>query len=94
MMMLATAIESLSLGYFDAHEDGPEFDVDDPKSCQRAIRRLLKLHDRGSSLRVVWGMATIIDPANAIIDPIADVLQLHPTLVRLMPDSICNKEAP
>lgn len=79
---LANALESLALGHFDDHEDWPAFDVDDAQSCQRAIRRLLDLHDRGSLLRVIWGMATIVDPANAVIDPDADVLQLHPTLVR------------
>lgn len=81
-MTLANALESLALGHFDDHEDGPAFDVDDAQSCQRAIRRLLDLHDRGSLLRVIWGMATIVDPANAVIDPDADALQLHPTLVR------------
>ena len=80
-MDLANALESMARGYLDDEECTP-LDQDDGESCRQAIARLLELHDRGSLLRVVWGMATILNPENAIVDPDASVLQLHPSLIR------------
>lgn len=80
-MALAGLLNALADGYFN-DEDWSPFDQDDGDDCRKAIARILELHDCGSMLRVVWGMATLCRPENAVIDPDADVLRLHPSLWR------------
>jgi hypothetical protein len=64
--------------------DGDEmerFDSDDDEQCGRALRHLLEIADRGSLMRVIWGMGVLLDPANRVVDPDADTLQHHPATV-------------
>lgn len=61
-----------------------EFDVDDNEQCGRAMRHLLAIGERGSLMRVVWGMAVLLDPANKMVDPNSDTLEHHPDVVKAM----------
>lgn len=38
----------------------------------------LRAHERGGLFRVVWGMQTLLDPANEVVDPNLPHLELHP----------------
>jgi hypothetical protein len=90
-MDLAGALECLSHRWVPSFPQGcgdtdpdadDDFDVDDDQHCGRALRHLLDIAKRGSMGRVVWGMVTLVDPSNKIIDPAADVLEVHPDLKR------------
>ena len=58
--------------------ESERFNRDDDGQCGRALRYLLDIADRGSLMRVVWGMAVLLDPRNGVIDPEADTLEHHP----------------
>jgi hypothetical protein len=62
-------------------EDSERFDRDDDAQCGRALRYVLDVADRGSLMRVIWGMAVLLDPANKIVDPSSDTLEHHPDTV-------------
>ena len=87
---LVGLLDSLADGYFN-DDDGTPFDQDDGDLCRRAMQQVLTLLERGSLLRVVWGMTVVCDPRNALIDPDSDVLAPHPDLVR-KPSSEAAKE--
>ncbi len=63
----------------DSRDDG--FDCDDDQQCGTVLRHLLAIAERASLMRVVWGMAVLLDPANKIVDPDADTLEHHPEIV-------------
>lgn len=64
-------------------EDESEFfNRDDREQCQRVMGYLLDLADRASLMRVVWGCAVMLDPANKCVDPSADTIEHHPDLQR------------
>lgn len=56
------------------------FDEDDPDHLRALYDRLKLCMDAapGGLFRVTFGMATVMDPKNAIVDPDADHLALHP----------------
>ena len=54
------------------------FDIDDHEHCRRVIEHLQSLARRASLMRVVWGCAVMLDPANRMVDPNADTIQHHP----------------
>lgn len=56
------------------------FDEDDPAHLRALYDRLKFCMDAapGGLFRVTFGMATVLDPKNAIVDPDADHLALHP----------------
>lgn len=62
-------------------DDGERFDRDDDVQCGRALRHLLEIANRGSLMRVVWGLAVLLDPRNKVVDPDADTLQHHPETI-------------
>lgn len=70
------AIERLKGG-----RDVERFDSDDDAQCGRALRHLLEVAERGSLSRVIYGMAVLLDPANKVVDPVADSLEHHPETV-------------
>ena len=66
----------------DGEDDG-WLDLDDDETCRRVLRHILDSLPRGGGFgRFVWGMATLCDPRNGIIDQGSDVLALHPNLRR------------
>lgn len=65
--------------------DGDEwFDCDDGDQCRRVIDGLLDILNTGGMARVIWGMATVCSPKNAIINPDADTLELHPRIKKAL----------
>lgn len=54
------------------------FDVDDGEDCKELVGHLLGLVRSASLMRVVWGMAVLLDPRNKIVDPNADTLERYP----------------
>ncbi len=87
-MDLSNALEGLSHRHYPtmpqpvakiADDEGGEcFDRDDAEQCVRALRHLLDLAERASLMRVVWGCAVMLDPANKCVDPDADTIEHHP----------------
>lgn len=87
-MDLSNALEGLSHRHYPtmpqavakiADDEGGEcFDRDDAEQCVRALRYLLDLAKRASLMRVVWGCAVMLDPANKCVDPHADTIERHP----------------
>lgn len=61
-------------------EEVEHFNIDNNDQCRRALEYLIALADRASLMRVVWGCAVMLDPANALVDPKADTIELHPGL--------------
>jgi len=53
------------------------FDEDDADQCKRVLAYLRDLANSASLMRVVWGMAVLLDPANKMVDPDADTLEHH-----------------
>lgn len=90
---LCTALESLERGFMppDARapddEDNEDFDSEDSEHCYRALQEVLRLVRRGSIGRVVWGMATLLHPANKVVDQGADTLEDHPDVAQAKADS-------
>ena len=82
-MDLANAIDTFESNFFPAKCDSGDdefFDIDYPEHCQRAMEFLLEINGRGSLSRVVFGMATILNPANNLVDPELDHLEPHPAI--------------
>ena len=70
--------------------DGDEseyFDIDNPEQCQRALRHILGLVGNSSLMRVVFGCAVMLDPANGLVDPNAHTIEHHPDNVAAKQDT-------
>lgn len=84
-MKLCNALESLERYRTmptpdDDTEDAEQFDEYDPEDCKKALGIVLELFGRASLFRVVFGMSVVLDPSNKIVDPSADVLEIHPDI--------------
>lgn len=89
---LSGILEDIDKGYFprklsrDEDADEPDdctfFDEDDPKHLRALFDRIKCCLDAapGGLFRVTFGMAVVLDPKNAIVDPDADYLKLHPRI--------------
>ena len=88
---LAGVLEDIDKGFFprnpadkDADDSGePQFfDEDDPKHLRVLFDRIKYCLDAapGGIFRVTFGMATVLDPRNEIVDPNADHLEVHPRI--------------
>lgn len=82
---ICSALEAIDRGFmpegFDADDgDRADFDIDDARDCRNVLSHLLDLVGKGSIGRVVWGMFTLLDPENKLLDPNVDHLALHPEL--------------
>jgi len=69
-----TAIEKLN-----GTGDSENFDIDNSEQCKRVLTYLLELADKASLMRVVYGCAVMLDPANKLVDPDADTIEHHPS---------------
>ncbi len=76
---LCSALDALRSGWDPSNID-ESIDVDDPTACKRALSHLLTCCSQASLFRVVFGMSTLCNPRNRLIDPDSDVLDLHPEL--------------
>lgn len=85
-MDLCNALDAFEQGYFTVnsqrHED-ESFDTDSGEDCKRAIEEILHIYGKASLMRVVFGMATLLNPANKLVDPDADTLEHHPNTVNI-----------
>jgi hypothetical protein len=80
-MKLVNALDVLRDGYFPQElrpDDDEQFDEDDFQECKEVIRHLLSLARGASLMRVVFGAAVMLDPANKLVDPDAATLEHHP----------------
>ena len=48
---------------------------------QRLYERLEEINMKGSISRVIWGMHTVMQPENEVVDPDSNTLQLHPKIL-------------
>lgn len=90
-MKLCSALESLERyrtmpTQDDDTDDADSFDENDREDCKKALGIVLELFGRASLFRVVFGMAVVLDPRNKIVDPDADVLEIHPDIRREQED--------
>lgn len=60
-----------------------EFDLDDAEQCQRVLRHIIDITERGSFFRCVGNLLVLLDPTNPCVDPAADTLEAHPRLLQL-----------
>lgn len=91
---LCGLIDSLYHGYLpDIDDDGePElFDEYDDAQCAKALRQLMSIADSGSLPRVVWGMHTLLSPANKLLDPDSDTLERHPDIIAALDAVAANR---
>lgn len=87
---LVGLLETLSGGYYPSDPQGEcesdplRFDEENPDHLAQLWARLKACLDKspGFTGRVIFGGVTLMDPRNRIIDENAEVLTLHPTLVR------------
>ncbi len=65
------------------HEDDPtSFDWEDEKHIAELRERILGAQRKGSLSRVIMCAHTVLSDQNRIVDPDADCLDLHPSLIR------------
>ncbi len=63
----------------DADDEEVEFfDIDDREQCHRVLSFLIDTAKEASLMRVVWGCAVMLDPANELVDPAASSIEHHP----------------
>lgn len=54
------------------------FDIDDREHCREAMGLIMNTLRKASLFRVTFGMQVLLDPGNAIVDPDARTLEVHP----------------
>lgn len=81
---LAGFCESVQRGYYPATSSDVDhplwLDGEDIDHLKHVHKRLVEILNRGSLFRVVGGLATLLSESNAIVDPDADCLELHPRI--------------
>lgn len=82
-MEVAQIVEDLEKGYrpyrvFGEDDGGLLLDMDSIDDLRAVVEKLGEIARRGSMFRVVFGMATALDPRNEVFDPAEDTLALHP----------------
>ena len=89
---IARIVEDLEQRYRPALVFGEEdqelwLDMESIDELQAVVEKIREIAARGSIFRVVLGMAVAIDPKNAVFDPDADTLELHPILLDALRDA-------
>lgn len=79
-------LSSIAQGYMpdgmEAVQEGVElFDLDDSADCKMILKALIEIENGCNLQRVVWGMETLMDPMNNIVDPGSETLDLHPSII-------------
>ena len=79
---VASIMEALAKGYYPACEsesDAPvHFNSDSFVHLEYLYERIRACEAKGSLYRVVGGMDMLLHPSNAVLDPDADYIKLHP----------------
>lgn len=60
------------------------FDQDSREDCVKAMSHILDVLSKGSIARVVWGMYVLLDPANKVVDPDLDHIDVHPRIKKAL----------
>ncbi len=85
---LCSILESIERGSMpvSATENGDdedaEFDRDNHDDCRVVLNLIIDTLRAGSIGRVIWGMAALVNPESKLLDPDADILKPHPSLIR------------
>jgi len=85
-MDLCNTLDTFESGFFTVdsqRHDDESFDTDSGDDCRRAMEHIMEVYGRGSLMRVVYGMATLLNPANKIVDPNLDTLDHHPDTIKI-----------
>lgn len=82
-------LSAVSQGYMPdgmeaVHEDAELFDIDDSADCKMVLKALIEIENGCNLLRVVWGMVTLMDPLNDIVDQESETLDLHPSIAEAL----------
>lgn len=80
-------LDQMDKRYMPSDDDSEElefFDRDDAEQCQKVVGMLLDATERASLLRVVFGMAVVLDPRNELLDPDADTIERHPKIIEAL----------
>lgn len=65
-------------------DESERFWLDDDENCRRVCEYLIRLNRSASLIRVVMGVAVLLDPRNKLVDPNSDMLEHHPDTVRAL----------
>lgn len=87
-MELTNFLEQLDRGFLpDVMCDSDEEIIyyDEGKHAVDVVRKLQEIVRKGSLFRVCFGMSTLMNPHNEIVDPRADTLELHPRILTSSP---------
>ena len=72
-LKVASVMSDLERGYWPdglGHEDDwHQFDADNAEHCSSALNYLFSITKETSLFRVAFGMATLLAPANRMVDP-------------------------
>lgn len=69
----------------EAVHDGAElFDIDDSADCKIILKALIEIENGCNLQRVVWGMETLMNPENSVIDQESETLDLHPSIAEAL----------
>lgn len=74
-------LTDIQSGYFPerlSFEVDEELLLENDEEAAKAMRKIMAVLERGSLDRCVWTLAMLMDPANAVIDPDADHVAIHP----------------
>lgn len=78
---LWAALVDIQSGYFPerlSFEVDEELLLENDEEAAKAMRKIMAVLERGSLDRCVWSLVMLLDPANAVIDPDADHVAIHP----------------
>jgi len=85
---LVVAIHEAEDGSIPTLDDDETPDsIDDVESKARAFDRIMQIATSGRAVsldRCVWSLVMLMDPANHVVNPDADHIELHPFIVRAM----------
>lgn len=86
-LAITSAIEACERGMMPAGlcededaDDYEDFDRCNQRQCYEVLNHILDIAETASLARVTWGMFTLLDPENKLLDPSVDHLALHPEL--------------
>jgi hypothetical protein len=83
-------LDELDKRYMPSDDESEElefFDRNDAEQCQKIVGMLLDATRHTSLFRVVFGMGVVLDPANELLDPDADTIEVHPKIEAAMKDA-------
>jgi len=86
---LCGILESIERGFMpvstteNGNDEDAEFVCDNHDDCRVVLNLIIDTLRAGSIGRVIWGMAALVNPESKLLDPDADILKPHPSLIRI-----------